>query len=577
IKKMTGKDIDLRTISLDDKKTYDLLARGESAGVFQLESGGMRDLLRRIKSTNIEDLISILALYRPGPMQSGMMDDFIARKRGEKPILYQHPKLEPVLKNTYGVAIYQEQVMTMACVLAGFSLVEADNLRRAMSKKKADVMQKMRATFVAGCLKDNNIPEDEANRLFDTIDYFSGYGFNRSHSAAYAVVSYQTAWLKANYPVLFMCALLTNEKDNIDKIVEYINEARAMKIEVLPPDVNESQAVFSVVGSNTVRYGLLGVKNVGGAAIEGLIAERELNGPFASIFDFCKRVDTRTNNRKVIESLIKCGAFDSLKARRSQMMAVLEEALATGNKLQREEEVGQVSFFTMGEENGGFSKRVEAFPDMKEWPQSQLLAFEKELLGFYLSGHPLDRYQVEIGTFTNATSKKLSRMSEGASVVMIALISRIKLTSTKKTGERMAILGLEDMDSTIEAIVFPKAYQLVSQYIKDSAVVVVKGTLSLKEETPKIFVDDLRDINEIYRLIRMITLDMTKSSPEKLILIKKRFERFPGKIPVHLQIDTKNHRSVEIKVGRELHVSPSEVLMDEIKSIVGEGCFKVVI
>lgn len=577
IQDTAGVSVDIRRIPLDDRKSYALLGRGESSGVFQLESGGMRDLLKRIKPTDLEDVISILALYRPGPMQSGMMDDFIKRKRGEAPVKYPHPKLETVLKNTYGVAIYQEQVMQMASVLAGFSMTEADNLRRAMSKKKADVMQKMRSTFVDGCRRVNKIPEEEANRLFDLIDYFSGYGFNRSHSAAYAVVSYRTAFLKANYPVQFMCALLTNEKDNLDKIVEYVAEAEAMGIEVLPPDVNESRAVFHVAGPKAVRYGLLGVKNVGAAAIESLVAERTKNGSFRSLFDFCRRVDLRTNNRKVIESLIKCGAFDSLGAARSQMMAVLEEALNTGTKRQQEEEIGQMSFFSMGEATGGFSRQADNYPDMKEWPQAQLLAFEKELLGFYLSGHPLDRYKVEIRTFTSGTTGRLSRMGEGQAIAMIGLIRQAKLTTTKKTGERMAILRIEDLDGDVEAVVFPRAFQVVGGHIKESAVVVVKGKVSQKEDSPKILVDDLRDINEIYALVKTITVDMTKCAPDKLTAIKKKLERFPGKVPVHLQIDTKNYKSVEIKVGRELFVSPSEVLMDEIKSVVGEQAFRVVL
>ena len=577
IQETTGQVIDLRALPFDDKKTYDLLGRGESSGVFQLESGGMRDLLKRIKPTLLEDIISILALYRPGPMQSGMMDDFIKRKRGEAEVRYPHPKLEGILKNSYGVAIYQEQVMQMAVILAGFTMTEADNLRRAMSKKKADVMQKMRASFVKGCKTTSNIEENEANRLFDLIDYFSGYGFNRSHSAAYAVISYRTAWLKANFPVQFMCALLTNEKDNIDKIVEYVKEAANMGLQVLPPDVNESNATFTVVGKSKIRYGMLGVKNVGSTAIEAMTAERQANGKFTSLFDFCRRVDSRTNNRKVVETLIKCGAFDSFSVRRSQMMAVLEQALSSGAKSQREVEIGQISFFSMGTENGGFDKKDAVFPEMKEWPQSQLLAFEKEFLGFYLSGHPVDRYKVEVNAFTNATCKKLPTMGEGQSVSLIGLISQIKTTTTKRTGERMAILQVEDLEGSVETLVFPRTYQQISQYIKDSAVVVIKGKLNLKEDAPKIIVDDLRDINEIYRLIRMITVDMTKSEPDKLIQLRKKLERFPGNVPVHLQIDTRNFKSVEIKVGKDLHVSPSEVLMDEIKTIVGEEAFKVVI
>ncbi|MBF0618918.1 MAG: DNA polymerase III subunit alpha [Candidatus Omnitrophica bacterium] len=575
IQQSRGETIDIRKIPLDDKKAYALLGRGESAGVFQLESGGMKDLLKRVKPANLEDIISILALYRPGPMQSGMMDDFIKRKRGEAPVKYPHPKLEATLKNSYGVAIYQEQVMQMACVLAGFSMAEADNLRRAMSKKKPEEMQKMRATFVTGCRNINQIEDEEANRLFDVIDFFSGYGFNRSHSAAYAIVTYRTAYLKANYPVEFMCALLTNEKDNLEKIVEYVQEAKEMGLRVLPPDVNASRAVFAVADTKSIRYGFLGIKNVGAAAIEHLMKEREARGPFVSLFDFCRRSDLRTSNRKVIESLIRCGAFDSTGVRRSQMMAVLDQALNAGTSLKKEVDAGQFSFFSMGETAGGFEAQPEVFPDIREWSQPQLLSSEKELLGFYLSGHPLDRYKVEVATFTNGTIGTLKRMSEGRMIIMIGLINAIKLTATKKTGERMAILGLEDLEGRCEAVVFPKAYQQVAAAIKGGAVVVVKGKVSMRGEMANILVDSLHDINEIYRLVTQISIDTTKVTPDKLAVIKKKLERFPGKIPVHLQLDTRNFRSVEIKVGKELYVSPSEILMDEIKSVVGESGFKV--
>lgn len=584
IQRTRGIELDIRKIPLDDKKTYELLSRGDSAGIFQVESDGMKNLLTRSKPTEFEDIIALLALFRPGPLGSGMADDFVKRKRGEAPVQYLHPKLEKVLKNSYGVAIYQEQVMQMACELAGFSMAEADNLRRAMSKKKADVMAKARASFVTGCARVNAIPEDEANRLFDLIDKFAGYGFNRSHSAAYAVITYRTAYLKANYPVEFMCALLTNEKDNLDKIVDYVKAAEAMGLNVLPPDVNESRAVFSVVSKDAIRYGLLSVKNVGAGAIESLVTEREAGGKFRSIFDLCHRVDLRACNRKVLESLIRCGAFDCFGVKRSQMAAVLEQALHGGTSRQKDAQAGQLSFFSMGEDSGGFVAKPDVFPDMKEWPQQQLLSFEKELLGFYLSGHPLDMYTVEIQTFTNATTCRIPGMMENQSVSLIAMITGVKYTVTKSRGERMAILTLEDLEGTAEAVAFPEIFKVVGSHIKDGAVVVVKGKiLSRKGKDGKpsgqrnIVVDELRDINEIYQLVKLIRVDMTKIGPDKLPLIKKKFERFPGNVPVHLQIDTRNHKSVEIKVGRELYVTPSEVLMDEIKSVVGENGFRVVL
>jgi DNA polymerase-3 subunit alpha len=577
IKDTTGDDLDISKVPVDNKKAYELLSRGESAGVFQVESDGMRSLLIRSRPSEFEDIISLLALYRPGPMGSGMLDDFVKRKRGEDEVKYLHPKLEPVLKNSYGVAIYQEQVMQMACILAGFTMAEADNLRRAMSKKKVDEMSKMRDLFVTGARSVNDIPTDEANRLFDLIDKFAGYGFNRSHSAAYAVVTYQTAFLKANYPTQFMCALLTNEKDNTDKIVEYVSAAGAIGIEVLPPDVNESRTVFSVVSSRGIRYGLLGVKNVGASAIESLVHERQLNGPYRSIFDFCKRVDLRLNNRKVLESLIKSGAFDSTGARRSQMLAVLDKAINLGASKQKENSAGQFSFFSMDEDGGGFAREKEIFPDISELPQPQLLAFEKELLGFYLSGHPLDRYTVEMTTFTNVNSQKLSAMRQDSGVVLIGMIIDVRATVTKKDGRRMAILRLEDLEGKIEAVVFPDAYERVFRHIKMGVVVFIKGKVSIRESGPNVMVDDLQDISVIYNAVRAIRIDMTKTDPSKLVAIKQKLSRFPGKVPVNLQIDTRNFRSVEIQVGSELHVSPSEVLMEELKAIVGEECIKFVI
>ncbi len=345
IKQHKGIDVDIENIPLDDAKAYAMLSQANALGVFQLESGGMRDLLKKMKPSEFEDLIAILALYRPGPMGSGMLDDFIKCKRGEKAVNYQHPKLTDVLKPTYGIILYQEQVMQIASILAGFDMAQADDLRKAMGKKIPEEMQKMRSFFVEGCAKISQISETEANRLFDLIDYFAGYGFNRSHSAAYALITYRTAYLKSNFPTEFMCALLTSERDNTEKVVEYVKEAEVMGIKVLPPDVNTSMAQFSVVDDTHIRYGLLAVKNIGGHAIESLVLQRQKDGPYTSIFDFCRRVDLRLNNRKVLESLIKSGSFDSLGARRAQLMAVLEKALESGTKTQEEISAGQFSFF----------------------------------------------------------------------------------------------------------------------------------------------------------------------------------------------------------------------------------------
>ncbi len=577
IQKHKSVKIDIDNLPLDDGKTYAMLSQANASGVFQLESAGMRDLLKKSKPSEFEDLIAILALYRPGPMGSGMLEDFIKRKRGENRVSYPHPKLEDVLKPTYGIIVYQEQVMQIASVLAGFNMTMADDLRKAMGKKIPAEMQKMRQFFIDGCDKESGISETEANRLFDLIDYFAGYGFNRSHSAAYALITYRTAYLKANYPVEFMSALLTAERDNTDKVVEYVKETGVMGINVLPPDVNASQAQFSVIDDHTIRYGLLAVKNIGSSAIESMVKEREKQGGFKSIFDFCQRVDLRLNNRKVLESLIKSGSMDSFFAKRAQLMAVLDRALDTGIKNQKEEQTGQFSFFKMQEEQSGFGTQEENLPDIPEWPTAQVLAQEKTLLGFYLSGHPLQRYRVEIEEFADFTTASLKNAQDGKDARMIGLIQSVKLTTTKKTNERMAIVGLEDMEGAMEIVIFPSSYQNMANYLKEGTIVVVKGKVSFRDGMPKMIANEMAGIEEVYSLIKNIHVNVSKAGKAGFEKLKERLKRFPGKVPVYLELDTKNYKSVQILVGEDLFVTPSEVLMEEIKSLVGSEHFRVVI
>jgi len=575
IKQHRGVEIDIDHLVLDDKKTYEMLARANAMGVFQLESGGMRDLLKKMRPSEFEDLIAILALYRPGPMGSGMLDDFIKRKRGEQKISYPHPKLEGVLKPTYGIILYQEQVMQIASVIAGFNMTQADDLRKAMGKKIAAEMQKMRSFFIEGCAKTSQLAESQANQLFDLIDFFAGYGFNRSHSAAYALITYRTAYLKANYPVEFMTALLTSEKDNTDKVVEYVKESGALGIKILPPDVNHSFAQFTVENKDSIRYGLLAVKNIGAGAIESMIQARSQDGGFTSIFDFCRRIDLRLNNRKVLESLIKSGAFDVFKSRRAQLMAVLERALEAGTRGQKEQEIGQFSFFSIGEEESGFGKNDETFPDVPEWPQAQILTNEKSLLGFYLSGHPLDRYKTEVEKFADFTTANIKGARDGQDVRMIGLITSVKLTTTKKTNERMAIVGLEDIDGEMELVVFPSSYTQVASYLKENTVVVVKGKVSFRDGFPKMMANEMAGIDEVYDLIKSVQVDLSHTGQIGFEKLKEKLARFPGKVPVYLQVDTNNFKRVQILVGEELYVTPSEVLMEEIKVLVGENNFSL--
>jgi DNA polymerase-3 subunit alpha len=577
IKETKGEDIDINSIPLDDKKTFDLLCAANSFGVFQLESGGMRDLLRKAKPNVFEDLIAILALYRPGPIGSGMLDDFIKRKHGLLTFEYDHPKLEPVLKDTYGIIIYQEQVMRIPVVLANFTMTQADDLRRAMSKKIPEDMQKARVHFLDGCQKHSGMTEAAANRLFDLIDYFSGYGFNRSHSAAYALVSYQTAYLKANYPVEFMCALLNSEMNNTDKIVEYVRECQAIGLTVLPPDLNASYKRFRVVDQQTIRFGLLAVKNVGEGAIDLITGERDANGKFQSLFDLCRRVDLQKMNRKVIESLIKCGALDGLGACRSQMTAVLDRAMEIGSKFQREKAIGQFSFFDMGSDTGGFGKNDMDYPDMTEWPKNQLLSLEKEVLGFYVSGHPLAHYQAEVKEFTATTIKTLNKAMDGEDVRLVGLIASVKLTSTKRTGERMALLTIEDIEGHVDAVVFPSAYNDLSAYLNEGQVVFIMGKVSFREERPNLIVENIKHIHDIYTTVKAIKIDLRNADSKQMEDLKKKFRSYPGEIPVYLLLNTSAKKNVEIVVGRNLHVRPNENLFNDIKTLIGEENLRVIL
>jgi DNA polymerase-3 subunit alpha len=417
---------DLENIDLQDAATYRLLAAGDTTGVFQLESSGMKDLLVRLKPECFADVVALVALYRPGPMESGMIDDYVECKHGRKPVAYLVPELEPILRETYGVIVYQEQVMKIAVALARYAMAEADDLRKAMGKKIPEIMAAHRERFCRGA-QDAGIAAAKAASLFDLMEKFGGYGFNKSHSAAYALIAYQTAYLKTHFPVEFLAALLTSEMGSIDHVVKFIGECRRHGISVLPPDIQTSFKEFTVDGGR-IRFGLVAVKNVGEGAIEAILEARR-DGEFASLFDFCERVDPKRVNRRVIESLIKCGAFDRTGARRAQMMAALETAIDHGQRVQKEKCDAQMTLF------GGECRapvNVPALPDVAEWDERQKLAFEKESLGFYFSGHPLTRYAELLGKFTNADALSIKEAPDGAAVRIGGLIRAVKTIKTKK-------------------------------------------------------------------------------------------------------------------------------------------------
>jgi len=569
IKNTQGKDVDMNNIPLDDLKTYELLASARSIGIFQVESSGMRDLLKKLGPDKFEVLIALLALYRPGPIGSGMLDDFIKRKNNLVPIKYDHKRLEPILKETYGIIVYQEQIMQIASALGGFPLAQADILRRAMAKKIPEVMEKQRSNFVLGCRK-NGISDATASKIFDLIEYFSGYGFNKSHSAAYALISYRTAYLKANYPVEFMTALLTSERDNTDKIVEYINEAENMGIVILPPDINESDALFKVLDQKTIRFGLLAVKNVGLGAIESIIAARN-DKKFNSLEDLCQRIDSRLVNKKVLESLIKCGAFDGFKMPRAQMVASLEKILEFTSKTQKERSKGQLSFFDQGSQENGFKEMHADLPQVKEWPEPQVLAFEKEMLGFYVTGHPLARYAVELKRFTSTHTANLSQHKDEEEIKIVGLIAKIKNTLTRAKQEKMAIMKLEDLEGVVEALVFPRAYQKISRYLQLNTVVMVRGVLDLKEDTPKIIVNDLFPVDEIYKLVTNISINLSGIQENLFESLKSLIATHRGDVPVFLHLDTPSKSRVQLVVGEGLYIKPNGKLIQDIEDMLGQN------
>lgn len=576
VKRTQGIDIDMNNIPLDDKKPYDMLSEGDSIGVFQVESRGMRDILRKLKPSVFEDIIALLALYRPGPIGSGMVDDFIDRRHGRLKVKYDHQLLEDILKSTYGIILYQEQVMQIVSRLAGFSLSHADLLRRAIGKKKAGILQQQREAFVSGCL-NNNIEQKIADKIFNLIEYFSNYGFNKSHSTAYALISYRTAYLKARYPVEFMAALLTSERENTDKVALYIDESAHMGINILPPDINESFAHFTVI-KGAIRFGLAAVKNVGSGAIESIVEARKKRGLFKDIYDFCEHVDLRLVNRKVIESLIKCGAMDCFNLRRSQLTAMLDHALDVAGVLQRDRLSGQYSLFDNFEADDQFKNHFQQIPDVDEWPQPQLLAFEKALLGFYISSHPLAQYENTLKLYVSADTEKLGSLKDGDMVTIGGIISKIRFTFTKKTSEKMAILRLEDLKGNTEVIVFPRSFKNSEAHIHEDEIVLIKGRVNLREEVPKIFAEEILSIDEAmvkYAQAFILVLNREDINTETLNKIVAVLFKYRGEVRVQLLFKMSGGKVVQMEAGRDMCVTPSDELVKELKGLIGTGSVKI--
>jgi len=555
------------TIALDDPETYRLIKSAATTAVFQLESRGMKDLIRRLQPDDFEEIIALVALFRPGPLQSGMVEDFIERKHGLAQVTYPHPDLEPILKPTYGVILYQEQVMQIAQVLAGYTLGEADLLRRAMGKKKPEEMAKQRAGFVRGAAA-RGVDDATASHIFDLMEKFAGYGFNKSHSAAYALIAYQTAWLKAHYPAAYMAAVLSADMDHTDKVVTFIDECREMKLEVMPPDVNRCEYAFTVRDAASIRYGLGAIKGVGRSAIEAILAERERGGPFADLFEFCQRVDMRRVNRRVIEALIRSGALSELGPSRASMMASLTHALQAAEQSARDRTAGQNDLF------GGAA--VEEMPaaqlvEVEEWTEEQRLLGEKETLGLYLTGHPITPFEPELERFVSARLVELKPLAGQPSVVAGLVVKLTRINSRSGRGVSMV---LDDRTARIEAAVYAEEYQRYRELIGKDRLLVAVGESA--EDTwnggVRMVVRELYDIagarEHFAKLLRirvhsqMLGNGFVESLEEALAPFRE------GRVPVCIEYERPGARA-RLPLGERWRVTPSEELLGRLRKLAG--------
>ncbi len=569
IKADCGTDLDISAIPMDDLKTFKLLCAGDALGVFQLESSGMRELLVKMAPAQFSDLIALIALYRPGPLDSGMVDDFVNTKHGRQEPNYPLPQLKPILEETYGVIVYQEQVMKIANVLASYSLGDADTLRRAMGKKIPEVMEQEKTKFMDGA-KRNNIDPQKAEHIFDLMAKFAGYGFNKSHSAAYALIAYQTAYLKAHYPAQFMASLLSCDMANTDKVVLYINECREHQIDVLPPDINESVQDFSV-RRDRIRFGLAAVKNVGESALASIIEEREKNGPFRSLVDFCNRVDSRRVNNRVIESLVKSGSFDSLGGNRAQLMTVLPKAMDQAKAFQRDRQSGQMSLFSVGMGAPSGEAVDIPLPDVEQWSERQKLIYEKDTVGFYITGHPLDDALQDIRTVTDSDIANLENFHEGQPVRIGGLIRHCKQLKSKR-GEPMAFVTLEDILESVEVMVFPETFAACQHLLETPDPVVVRGTVQKSERGAKVIAEAI-DLLPEARIkytesvhARLKSDSVTRSRLEEL---KEILFQFHGTCPFSITLHFSGEGEVDVDINPDFAVRPCRELRERITALFG--------
>jgi DNA polymerase-3 subunit alpha len=573
VKRTQGADVVLEDLPLDDAKTYDILNKGNTVGVFQLESGGMRDLCRKFQIASVEHITALVALYRPGPMD--LIPDFIKRRHGEVAVEYAHPLLESISKETYGVLIYQEQVMQATQLLAGYTLGAADLLRRAMGKKKPEEMAKQRGTFVKGCKEKNNIPESKANEVFDLLEKFAGYGFNKSHAAAYAIVAYQTAYLKANYPVEFLCAMMTNDLSSTDKLTVLLNEARSMGVDVLQPDVNEGEMFFAPArGGKVIRFGMAAIKGVGETAVESILNARKEGGVFKSFSDMLERVDLRAVNKKAIESLIKSGACDCFGETRATLFASVDRVVGRAASAATDRARGQVSMFGMLEEKA--EVKDDGLLRVPEWPQSELLSNEKELLGFYITGHPLTPLAPILERYTLANSKTATALPGRSMTRIGGIVTAVQQGMSKKSGKPYAMVTLEDLEGSFAMLCMNENYDKYRHLLEVNKPLLIVGEVNNDEAPPKIFpveVMPLEDAPKKFTKQVHLRLNAVHLNEQKLNEIFELTGRFPGKCPLFLRIRQPGGEIVYIETHDRYFVAPSREFQKVVDELLGEETF----
>jgi DNA polymerase-3 subunit alpha len=597
VSRTKGITVNVDQLPLDDAKTYDLLNKANTLGIFQLESGGMRDLCRKFQIASVEHITALVALYRPGPMD--LIPEFIKRRHGEVKVEYEHPLLEPIARETYGILIYQEQVMQAAQLLGGYTLGGADLLRRAMGKKKPEEMAKHRDIFVRGCKEKNNIPKAKADQIFDLLEKFAGYGFNKSHAAAYAIVAYQTAYLKANFPVEFLCAMMTNDMGDTAKLSQFIAEARVMGIEVLAPDVNESHVTFApavrgAAGSvkdgspnglpaeggsaapQVIRFGLAAIKGVGEVAVQNILKARAEGGSFPSLADMCERVDGRTVNRKILEALIKSGACDCFGQTRATLFAQIERTLARAASIIADRQSGQSSLFGALEEKA--APMPEAIRNLPEWPQHELLAQEKELLGFYVTGHPLTPYAPILEKYCLANTARLAELPNRGMTRIGGLIAAAQHGISKKSGKPYSMVTLEDLEGSVQVLVMNENYDKFRTLLEINQAIMVVGEVSTSEDKPKIFPQEIFPLDDAPRkYTRQVhfRLHTAHLKPESMDAVRELVAAHPGKCQLLLCFRRPTGEAIFIEPNDRFFVTPSRQLQEAVDQQFGEDTYYV--